>query len=256
MPGKTYKMRGAVLRKVKLGEKDLIVTLLDESGSLIRCVAKGARKPGGSLAAKLELFSTVDLMLARGRSLDIVADARLAGDSAPHAFGLEQAACASALAELLCAVAQEGLPSARLFDMAARAFDAMGSLGARDALAVAAASLLKALAMAGFKPSFETCVSCGREAGLDAAAGTVAFSVSEGGAVCARCQPPSDVSRVDAGVLRWCNALLLSRFDDVAAMGVDPGLSFEALQIARQWVQVHAGKSLKSLDFLFSCGLF
>ena len=47
----TYKTLALVLRKTKLGERDLIVTLLAESGALLKCVAKGARKPGGSFAA-------------------------------------------------------------------------------------------------------------------------------------------------------------------------------------------------------------
>ena len=72
MASKTYKTSGIVLRKTKLGEKDLIVSILDESGALVRAVAKGARKPGGSYAAKLELFSVVDLMLAQGKNLDVI----------------------------------------------------------------------------------------------------------------------------------------------------------------------------------------
>ncbi|MBQ3328952.1 MAG: recombination protein O N-terminal domain-containing protein, partial [Eggerthellaceae bacterium] len=61
---RTYKARGIVLRKTKLGEKDLIVTLLSEDGSLLRAVAKGARKPGGSLAARIDLFRVVAALLA------------------------------------------------------------------------------------------------------------------------------------------------------------------------------------------------
>ena len=45
--------------------------------SYTHLVAKGARKPGGRLAARCELFCTVDLLLARGRSLDIVSQAEL-----------------------------------------------------------------------------------------------------------------------------------------------------------------------------------
>ncbi|MFQ9180415.1 MAG: DNA repair protein RecO [Eggerthella lenta] len=73
----TYDARAIVLRKTKLGESDLILALLAEDGSQIRAVAKGARKPASSFAARLELYSVVDLLVARGRSLDIVKEARL-----------------------------------------------------------------------------------------------------------------------------------------------------------------------------------
>ncbi len=65
---RTYRTKALVLDKTKLKETDLILTLVDERGRQIRAVAKGARKPGGRLAARCELFCTVDLLIARGRS--------------------------------------------------------------------------------------------------------------------------------------------------------------------------------------------
>ena len=45
-----------MLGHTKLAEQDLILTLLSETGEQLRAVAKGARKPGGRLAARVELF--------------------------------------------------------------------------------------------------------------------------------------------------------------------------------------------------------
>ncbi len=78
MASATYTARAIVLRKTKLGESDLIVTLLAQDGSQIRAVAKGARKPSSPFAARLELYSSVDLLCSKGRSLDIVKEARIA----------------------------------------------------------------------------------------------------------------------------------------------------------------------------------
>ena len=74
---RTYRTKVLVLDKTKLKETDLILTMLDERGRQVRAVAKGARKPGGRLAARCELFCTVDMLLAHGRSLDIVSQAEL-----------------------------------------------------------------------------------------------------------------------------------------------------------------------------------
>ena len=73
----TYTARVIVVRKTKLGESDLILTLLAEDGSQLRAVAKGARKPKSSFASRLELFSVADVLCAKGRSLDVVSEARL-----------------------------------------------------------------------------------------------------------------------------------------------------------------------------------
>lgn len=259
MAGKTYKMRALVLRKTKLGEKDLIVSLLDESGSLVHAVAKGARKPGGSLAARMELFSLVDTVMAKGRNLDVITSAVFAPESPAVTPDIHQASCAAVLSELLCTVAQEDLPNERLFAMSASAFKNMTSSEPDQALAVCAASLLKVYAYAGIRPNFTTCPQCASDVDLDAPAvqtGGVPFSVSEGGAICSQCQVPSDAIRVNPQTLSWCNALMRSRFDDVREFDADNDTLFSVLDLARQWSRFHLGKNLKSLDFLFTSGLY
>ena len=69
------RLRGIVLGRTKLGEADLILTLLAQDGSQVRAVAKGARKPGGRLAARCELFCEGDYLVAHGRNLGIVSQA-------------------------------------------------------------------------------------------------------------------------------------------------------------------------------------
>ena len=253
---RTYKARGIVLRKTKLGEKDLIVTLLSEDGSLLRAVAKGARKPGGSLAARIDLFRVVDALLAKGRNLDVIAEAKLAADDDAVPFGLEQSACASVVAEIVCTVAQEGLEHPRLFAMTSTALPEIARSDARTALGVMTADLLKTLASEGFTPSFDTCVVCGKPVNAGNAGGSVAVSLEDGGVVCPLCQRPSDAVLVDAAVLAWAKVLLYTRFADVGDLEIDERTTFGVLHFARQWARVHAGKDLKSLDFVFTGGLF
>ena len=83
MAQSTYNARVLVLRKTKLGESDLILSLLAQDGSQIRAVAKGARKPTSQFSSRLELYSQADVLLAQGRTLEIVKEARLiAGNAA------------------------------------------------------------------------------------------------------------------------------------------------------------------------------
>lgn len=255
MTGKTYKTKGIVLRKTKLGEKDLIVTMLDESGSLRRAVAKGARKPGGSYAARLELFSIADVMCAEGKSLDVITSAKLAPGSAQAGFGIEQSACASGLAELLSLVAQEDLPHDRLYLMACAAFREIAGSDARNALKLTCSALLKTFAYTGFRPSFHNCVSCGEPAIADCDS-HVMFSIADGGSYCTSCSRPSDCIRVEAETIRWSDALMRSRFEDVVTYDASLQTLFAVIQLLQQWSRVHVGKNLKSLDFIFSSGLF
>ena len=72
-----YRAQGLVLCRTKLGEADLIVTLLCDVGRQVRAVAKGARKPGSRLAGVVGAGNEVSLLLHEGRSLDVITEGRL-----------------------------------------------------------------------------------------------------------------------------------------------------------------------------------
>ena len=256
MASKSYRARVVVLKKTKLREKDLIITMLDENGMLRQAVAKGARRPGGSFAARLELFSVVDGWFVEGRSLDVVTDAKFAEGHSACRFGLEQSACASAVAELVSAVAQEGLAHERLFDMTTLALETIASSAPDVAIAICVADLLKTLAMIGFRPSFDTCVSCGMQIEWDAAPSRMRLSVADGGIVCESCGSVPDAVLVDANTLAWARTILSLTFAAIADDPPDVSTSFSLLQFIRQWAQAHVGKNLKSIDYLLVCGLF
>jgi len=256
MASKSYRARVVVLKKTKLREKDLIVTMLDENGMLRQAVAKGARRPGGSFAARLELFSVVDGWFVEGRSLDVVTDAKFAEGYSTHQFGLEQAACASAVAELVSAVAQEGLAHERLFDMTTLALTTMASSSSDVAIAICVADLLKTLAMVGFRPSFDTCVSCGRQIDWQTAPSRMRLSVADGGIVCNQCGSVPDAMIIDTNKVAWARTILSRTFAEIANDPPGVSTSFSLLQFVRQWAQAHVGKNLKSVDYLLACGLF
>ena len=97
---RTYRTKAIVLDKTKLKETDLILTLVDQTGRQVRAVAKGARKPGSRLAARCELCCEVDLLLAHGRSLDIVSQAELVAAPLGSQPSYELLMSASAVAEV------------------------------------------------------------------------------------------------------------------------------------------------------------
>ena len=70
-----YRDEAIVLLTQRLGEADRIVTMLSKQHGQIRAVAKGVRKTSSRLGARVEPFSHVDLMLASGKSLEIISQA-------------------------------------------------------------------------------------------------------------------------------------------------------------------------------------
>lgn len=251
----TYSQRALVLRRTKLGESDLILTLLAADGSQARAVAKGARKPKSSFAARTEPFCEVDLLCARGRSLDIVKEARLVAAHDGLRAGLEASAAALPMLELLGRVSQPGLPNPRLYPCTEAALAAMDGADDNHRAAMAAAHLLKTLAFSGLRPSLEVCVGCGEMLALEEGA-RVPFSAIEGGVVCDACRASLETVPVEAATLCWGQYFLTSTFADLAAGPADLSATFAVLHLVQSLVRAHVGSPLKSLEFLFTSGLF
>lgn len=251
----TYPLRALVLRRTKLGESDLILTMLASDGSLAKAVAKGARKPKSSFAARTEPLCVADLLIARGRSLDIVKEARLSRAHDGLRRGIEASAAAMPLLELLGRVAQPALANPRLFQAAERALDVMDGADDAHRLALGAACLLKLLAFSGLKPSLEVCIACGEPVALREG-DRVPFSAIEGGVACVGCRPSLETEPVEAATLCWGQYFLGSTFDAIAEGPADVSASFAVLHLAQSLVRAHVGAPLKSLEFLFTSGLF
>lgn len=66
-----YKTEGIVLKKQEFGETDEIVSLLSPKYGNKKIMVKGVRKVSSSRVGKFELFSFVNVMLAKGRTFDI-----------------------------------------------------------------------------------------------------------------------------------------------------------------------------------------
>lgn len=244
----TYTARGIVLRKTKLGEMDLIVTLLAEDGSQLRAVARGARKPGGSFAGKLELCNTVDLLLSKGRSLDSVKEARLVRSHPAFMADMDVAACASCIAELVERVTQVDLRHERLFGMVGAALDALEGASGAQARYLTAAALLKVFAFTGITPQLSSCAVCGSP--LEGAGVSTLFSVSEGGAVCASCRDRADAHPVRGDAVRLAANLLMATFPAVLETEASPEAARDVLELCREWSRFHVGSRIRSLDFL------
>ena len=72
-----YRDDGVVLRTQKVGEADLIITLLTRHNGRVRAVAKGIRRTKSRFGGRLEPFTHVDVMVHHGRTLDVITQAEV-----------------------------------------------------------------------------------------------------------------------------------------------------------------------------------
>jgi DNA repair protein RecO (recombination protein O) len=175
-----YRERGVVVRTIKLGEADRIVTVITEHRGKVRAVAKGVRKTKSRFGARLEPLSHVALQLYEGRELDIVTQAEVVDPFRAVREDLDRLTRAMAVLEAVDAVSQAGEDDPRLYRMAV---GALRTLETADAPLLVPAFFWKLLAQQGVSPVLDACAACGADD-----ADLVAFDLTEGGALCRECR--------------------------------------------------------------------
>jgi len=237
-----YKEQGIVLRAVKLGEADKIVSILTQGSGKVRAVAKGIRRTNSKFGARLEPLTHVSLLLYRGRNLDTITQAEIVSPFRTIRGNFELIAAGETLLESVDKVAEEHERNVRLFLLLLSGLRALEARP-RDGAAVAECFLLKLLSLSGFRPSLSACAVCG-------AAGPHGwFSAGQGGMVCQGCSE-HDAGRVGEHPVRWLDTL--ARIDLVSAGDMTPAIDVrrEARAILYGFAEYHLERRMRSFSLL------
>ena len=233
-----YRDEGIVLRTQKLGEADRIVTLLTRGLGKVRVVGKGVRRTKSRFGARLEPAMMVDVQCYEGRSLDTVTQAECVaswGDVLARDYTTWTAA--TAMLETADRLTEEREPSLQQYLLLAGGLRSMAEAN-HDPGLVLDAYLLRALAIAGWAPSFRDCVRCG------ASGPHRAFNLAAGGTVCPVCRPPGSAAPAPE-TLALLAALLAGDWDVADASEVRHRR--EASGLATAFLQWHLERGVRSL---------
>ena len=148
MPG-LYRDQGVVLRTIKLGEADRIISFMTQGHGKVRAVAKGVRKSGSRFGARLEPTSHVALQCYRGRELDVVTQVETIDANRALRESYVCITHAVPMLEAVDQVAQEQEPAPALYRMLV---GALRTLSARPSPVVTPAFFWKLLSLGGLPP--------------------------------------------------------------------------------------------------------
>ena len=238
MPG-LYKDEAIVLKTIKLGEADRILTLMTRGNGKVRAVAKGVRKTKSRWGARLEPFTRVELMLYKGRKdLDTITSADILTSFEAVRRDYSRLTAAAALADIVDKITPD---RERAFSTYALLVGGLQAIADDKGGTVVPAFLVKLLSVCGYHPELGACAGCGEGNALGG------FSPALGGVVCQECWDADDSAmRMPTERIALLSRLLASEFGEEASFE-----ETEAVTAAlRRYAEFHLERPLRSLHLL------
>jgi len=243
-----YKTEGIVLRSMDLGEADRVLTVLTPRLGKLRVVAKGIRRPRSRLGGGLEPFSDVQLVLAIGRTFDVVTQIAIEDPHLGLRDDLQATAEAWYLVELADRFCEGNADSHGPFVLLAQglaALDAPEGAIAREA--VARWFELHLLDTMGFRPELTRCIECGAE--IEPTGN--AFSPVAGGVLGPECAHAAlGAVRISPGALKVLRHLQRSELTEVLRLSIPRALHREVERLLHETVSAILERELRTRDFL------
>lgn len=240
-----YRTEGIVLRRHDLGETDRILTVYTRDRGKIRAVAKGVRKPSSKKAGHVELFVRADMLLAEGRSLDVLTQVEMLDPYLPLRDDLMRASYAAHIVELVDAFTEEADESRPIYALLR---DGLTWVAHTDDLQRTARYFeLRMLDLGGYRPELFRCVVC--ERALEAV--DQFYSTSEGGVVCPDCGAHTPRLRsLSLKALKVLRYMQKNSIDVVEQVTLSAPVQIEAERLLHDVLTYHLERRLKSAVFL------
>lgn len=239
---------GLVLRQTKYDEWDKILTIFTRSNGKIQAIAKGARKPKGSLVASTQVFSYSNFLLYQGRNLYQVNQADIIESFFSLRDDLYKLAYATYIVELIDASAVEELSNTKLFDLSIKTLKVLSELK-KDYKKLLLAFELKFISFVGYKPYLRNCIVCNKEL-----TNRVKFSTEQGGTICENCLSQGYFGYVvSKDIIKKIEELLYISLDNIENLSISSKEIDIIEKIVSDYVMSHIEKrSFNSLEFLKS----
>lgn len=182
----TYHATGIVLRREAWRENARLYTIYTREAGKVLAVGRGTRKILSKLAAHLEPYSSVEVLLARGRKTEVVCGAAMIRSPEALAADERRHMAAAFVAETVDQLVKMGDRDEELWRMLEDFYASLAESSAEWISRGVAAFLWRFMAQLGYRPKLEECSECGR----DVRAEIVRFMPIRGTAVCRACPLP------------------------------------------------------------------
>lgn len=235
----TYNDHGIVLNSYDLAEADKILNIYTKDNGLVRAVAKGVKKPRGSLRGKVDQLSCCFFQFAIGKNLDVISDCMQVNSFSLLRSNLVRLTYGLLFLEIVGSFAYEKeSESAHVYELLYSSLEQLQKIEEPDLFSIK--FILEFLSIHGLKPQLETCVSCSQEVNKEL--DFYSYSTVLGGLLCKECSHLMDCKLVGANVLQVLESQSVHDKEGIRL----------ALDLLIEHVNIRAKNKIKSFELLVS----
>jgi len=244
---RNYQTEAIIIKKIKLGEADRILTFYTPHLGKIQAVAKGVRRPRSKMAGHLELLTHSLVSLARGRNLDTVTGCQTIDSFLPLKSDLKLASYGLYATELVNQFTADHIENYPLFQLLLETMHRLcQSSNNEPTLRYFELQLLNEV---GYRPQLQQCVSCH----LPLEPTTNSFSPSAGGVLCPNCSQSQPLTYpLSVNGLKVLRLLQNSDYSTAEKLKVNPELAGELEGLMRNYLKYLLEREIKSAAWLDS----
>ncbi|TRZ93970.1 DNA repair protein RecO [bacterium] len=241
-----HKSEAIVLSRRDFRETSMLVNFYTRDFGKISGLLKGIRADSAKFASTLEPFSYNDIIFYehRNSALHLVSACDLRDSFNSIRQNISKVTLASVMSELIAVLMPLEDKNEEVFNLALDSLRELEVTNNPDKIATI--FKIKLLVLSGFKPHFDSCVSCG-----DRLLGQSKFSLVLGGMLCYRCyQKDSSARTIFRGTVASILHIEKNDFKINLNLGLNPQIKKELEAILNAFLNFHLEKELKSQKVL------
>lgn len=239
------------LNSYNLSEADKIMVMYSKDKGLIKCVAKGCKKPKSKLGARMDLLVANQLMLYKGKNMDTICEAKSLNTFKNNRQSIDKLFYSTYITEIINHFGVEDDPSSNeIYDLLYKALDKIANAKDKKEVLIGVIKFqLKFMQLAGFGIELDSCLCC-REQILDE---NMYFSSKMGGVICEECNQHLNVkTKMHHKIRDFLLAMLQFDFNfesDYDRKATEKVCSV-CCDLLKEYVQIYCPKKLKTTQVI------
>lgn len=239
------KASGIVIKRVKLNDNDLIITIFTREKGKIQAVAKGARKTKSQFLGTTQLFCYCNFVYYPGKTLAYINQTELIESFYQLRDDLIKLTIATYLIEVINLAYEEHQKDERVLSLLLHSLQLVNSSKAEDAKTILLGYQLKLMGFMGYAPQLNHCIKC------DKTHEEYFFSKKLGGLICKSCKSLDNYeSLISKEGVDLLNRLLYCKVKEMVKEKHNEELIKYLVKLMNEYISFYTDKKIYSYEFM------